>query len=81
MNDNNCPNIGICRLVTTTGFLGDEDRRRSFIETYCTDGEEKWSACKRYIVKNKLGFCPDFVLPDTDLTLDQIIDKFDEIID
>jgi len=35
-------------------------------------------SCKRLIAKNTLDFCPDFVLPATPLSVDEIIDKFDE---
>jgi hypothetical protein len=38
---------------------------------------KNWISCKRLTTKQELNFCPDFVLPDTDLTSDKIIDKFD----
>ena len=63
--------------MTTGGFTGDEFRLNQYLQYYCEDGAEKWSACKVLIVKNILHFCPDFVLPDTDLTPDKMIDKFD----
>jgi hypothetical protein len=47
------------------------------MNNYCTGPKSEWEKCKRYTTKAALGFCPDFVLPDTDLTLDQIIDKYD----
>ena len=74
-----CPNYEICRLVTIEGFSGDETRRQNYMKTYCVKGKENWSNCKRYIAKNALNFCPDFVLPDTTLTPDEIIDKFEEL--
>ena len=45
---------------------------------YCQRTQEHWSVCKRFIIKNELGTCPDFVLPDTTLSLPEIIAKFDE---
>jgi len=36
-----------------------------------------WLTCTRYITKSQLNFCPDFVLPDTDATPDEIIARFD----
>ncbi len=78
MNEMICPNYQICKLVTTKGFSGDEQRRQEYMDEYCIRGKEKWSACKRYITKKALNFCPDFVLPDTTLSPDEIIDKFDE---
>ncbi len=73
-----CPNIEVCRLVIVPDFTIDAEQRKSFIQTYCHSDTKKWESCKRLIVKNKLNFCPDFVLPDTELTPDEIIDKFDQ---
>ncbi len=72
-----CPNYNLCKLVTVEGFIRDEIQLKKYLTDYCKAGDEKWSNCKRLIVKNILHFCPDFVLPDSDLTPDQIIDKFD----
>ena len=74
-----CPNFEICKLVTIEGFSGDEKRRQKYMTTYCTTSEKNWAACKRYITKAELNFCPDFVLPDTMLSPDEIIDRFDEL--
>jgi len=77
-----CPNLDVCKLFITTGFTGDEGLRKNYIQDYCHSKTNKWDNCKRWIVKNKFNFCPDFVLPDTDLTPDEIIDKFDqEVLD
>lgn len=32
----------------------------------------------RYRAKEEIYFCPDFVMPDSKMTMDEIIDKFDE---
>ncbi len=73
-----CPNIDTCNLVNTPGFINDEKKLGNYIQSYCRTDVSKWNTCKRLIVKNELHFCPDFVLPDTTLTIDEIIDKFDE---
>lgn len=78
MSNHLCPNIKGCRLVIAAVVVPDDKRRNEYLTTYCKAGEEKWSLCKRFITKQKLNFCPDFVLPDTQLTPDEIIDKFDE---
>ncbi|MFU8844661.1 MAG: hypothetical protein ACNA7V_12740 [Bacteroidales bacterium] len=77
MKEGWCPNYGSCRLVQNLGFSGNESRRKVYLTTYCETDQTIWSACKRYIVKNQLHFCPDFVLPDTILSPEEIIDKFD----
>jgi len=73
-----CPNIDVCKLVIITGFTGDEEQQNNYIQDYCRSNNKKWDDCKRWIVKNKFNFCPDFVLPDSELTPDEIIDKFDQ---
>jgi hypothetical protein len=78
MLDTICPNINTCRMTSTTEVVPDEKIREEFMDTWCRDGGEKWKDCKRFITKAKLGFCPDFVVPDTDLSIDEIIDKFED---
>ncbi|MCB2221284.1 MAG: hypothetical protein KQI35_12875 [Bacteroidetes bacterium] len=79
MRDQICPNYDVCKLVTTEGFSGNEVRRQAYLTDFCHASESKWSNCSRYVTKKALNFCPDFVLPDTAMTLDEIIDKFDEL--
>lgn len=76
---NHCPNIISCNLVKSEGFLIDSSRRNFYIVNYCKSDVEKWKSCTRFISKKELGFCPDFVLPDSDLTSSEIIDKFDNV--
>jgi len=73
-----CPNINSCRMVSTAVVIPDEDKKNAYIESWCKHTDGKWEGCKRFITKAYLGFCPDFVLPDTDLSIDEIIDKFEE---
>jgi hypothetical protein len=77
MEEAYCPNYDTCRLVKLDDFLQDKNLRLLYLNNYCKAGNIKWSVCKRLITKNVLNFCPDFVLPDTPLTPDEIIDKFD----
>jgi len=78
MDNSNCPNYKVCKLVIEHGFTGNESQREKYINEYCQADKSKWESCKRLIVKNTINFCPDFVLPDTTLSIDEIIDKFDE---
>jgi hypothetical protein len=48
------------------------------MEDYCTAGRQHWGSCTRLVVKQALNFCPDFVLPDSQMTPDEVIEKFDE---
>jgi hypothetical protein len=72
-----CPNFGGCRLVKTDIVEPDSDKKEQYIESYCLN-EETWKTCKRYTARRALWICPDFVLPDSDLTEDEIIDLYEK---
>ena len=74
--DKLCPNYNTCRLVQTNEVVPDEEKKSQYISSYCLK-EETWSKCKRYLVRKALWMCPDFVLPDTDLTMEQIIKRYE----
>jgi hypothetical protein len=48
------------------------------MKTYCEAGEKKWNTCSRYRVKKELNLCPDFVLPDSDFSMDEVLDKMEK---
>lgn len=80
MKDYYCPNYKECRLVKASDFKFSGFSREAYLTNYCEDEASGWKKCKRFIAKNSLGFCPDFVLPDSTFTTDEIIDKFDNEI-
>lgn len=74
-----CPNYGDCKLVQTDLVIKDDEvLKAKYIADYCTSDKEVWEACKRYQTRMELHFCPNFVLPDTRLSIDEIMDKYDE---
>ncbi|HOZ30715.1 MAG TPA: hypothetical protein PLL66_07340 [Bacteroidales bacterium] len=73
MNKSSCPNIHGCQIINIKDFIAPEDKE-IYIKNYCSSEKEEWEKCKRYITKNELNFCPDFVMPDTEYTTDQILD-------
>lgn len=73
-----CPNTEVCKLVIQKDFIHDETRRLKYINKYCEGKLNKWNKCTRYIVKNEINFCPDFVMPDSVMTSDEVIDQFDK---
>jgi len=73
-----CPNMNTCAFVNKTGFTVSEKVRAKYLKDYCNASESRRNRCKRLIMKSTYHFCPDFVLPDTTLTPDEIITKFDE---
>ncbi len=78
MNKAYCPNYDNCTLVNESVLTPRELIKKNYIKDYCQGEKKEWEGCKRFIVKNAIKFCPPFVLPDTDLTLDEILDKFTE---
>jgi len=77
MKDYQCPSYSDCQLVKSDNIVSNTEQKEKYIKEFCTMDKKCWSQCKRYITKTKLNFCPDFVLPDTSLTPEEIIDKFD----
>jgi hypothetical protein len=73
-----CPNFGGCRLVKTEVVEPDDAKREAFIEAYCLT-EETFMKCKRYVTRKSLWICPDFILPDTDMTEDEIVDLYEKL--
>ena len=74
-----CPNINGCQVLNIRGFVECEDVKNFYINTYCSiDTKEGYFLCKRFQTKKALGFCPEFVLPDSEITLDEIMDKCEE---
>jgi hypothetical protein len=73
-----CPNINGCRLVKTDVVAPDPEVKAAYMIAYC-QREETWRRCKRYITKRSLWICPDFVLPDTEMTEDEIVDLYEEL--
>ena len=68
-------------MVSTNIVIPDEIKREENMELWCRKNKEVWSNCTRFNTKKSLGFCPDFVLPDTPLSIDEIVDKFEEEIE
>lgn len=73
-----CPNIEVCKLVVKEDFIDNESKRIEYLVTYCKSPDKRWNQCTRFIVNNTINFCPDFVLPDSEMTPNEVIDKFDE---
>lgn len=80
MKDYYCPNYSECRLVKSPDFPVSGSDRETYLNAFCQDVNKGWAKCKRFVTKSSLGFCPDFVLPDSNYTNDEIIDKFDNEI-
>jgi hypothetical protein len=71
-----CTNYGGCRLVQTDMVEADSDKKEQYINSYCAK-EETWKTCRRYTIRKALWICPDFVLPDSDISEDEVADRYE----
>ena len=78
MPGKDCPNYINCQLINKEGVLQDKNRQRQYIRGFCQGEDEPWGRCKRYLTKQELNFCPDFVLPDSPWSPDEVLDIFEE---
>ena len=79
MNDlEKCPNASGCPILHVDGFV--ENERKHFYNTnYCSmESASGYHSCKRFLSKQALDFCPDFVLPDSKMTIEEIINRYEE---
>ena len=77
MNTEKCPNYDNCQLLLIEGFVPDKNRLKQYVETFCMGSDKGWLDCKRFQTKKTWNLCPDFVLPDTALSVDEILDRFE----
>ncbi|MFH2096711.1 MAG: hypothetical protein ABIJ16_13460 [Bacteroidota bacterium] len=73
-----CPNFENCKLVKVDGFVSDSLKLEFYLLMYCKSSDFNWNNCKRYLTKKRWHLCPDFVMPDTMLSVEEIIDKYEE---
>lgn len=72
-----CPNIESCFLLQKNDAI-TENQQQHYLHLYCFTENKNYTLCKRYQTSIQYYFCPDFVLPDSPLKPDEIIDKYDE---
>jgi len=72
-----CPKVEKCPLFNGT-LLKRAGSEESYKNLFCKSGTEKWLICKRYQTSEKVGKCPDWVLPNSSLSLDEIVKKMKE---
>ncbi len=51
---------------------------QTYKHLYCENGEEGRSKCKRYQVALKAGSCPPDILPNSHLSVDDIIRRMEQ---
>jgi hypothetical protein len=74
-----CPNAVNCQVLHKEGFVKDEETKEYYRARFCSvDSKNGYFSCVRFITKQKLGFCPDFIFPNTEMTIDEIFNKLEE---
>jgi hypothetical protein len=58
-------------------LLNDEAQRMKYLQEFCHHPNALWNQCKRYLFHGQMHFCPDEILPDNPLTVDEILDHLD----
>ena len=72
---NICPNAQNCPLFL--GMLAGKEMFTEFYRsTYCEGGEEKHKKCKRFIIKSIYGKCPPDLLPNSSLSIEKIVKRY-----
>lgn len=68
-----CPNYEKCPIYL--GILKGKDlTSKAYIQFYCAS--EKHPTCKRFMVKEVTGICPPDILPNSVLSIDEIIQEY-----
>jgi hypothetical protein len=67
-----CANYVKCPIYN--GILKDLNfTSQAYRSMYCEAGATGWNKCKRYLVKQKTGTCPEKLLPNSLKSVDEII--------
>lgn len=74
---NICPNYGGCRYVKTLTVEPDHEKREVMIQSYCLD-QENFKTCRRYTIRKALWICPDFVFPDSTISEDEVVERYEK---
>ena len=71
MDSQTCPNTPKCPIFN--GVLQGTQYTETYKNLYCLAGEAGRLKCRRYQVSQKVGKCPQNVLPNSKKTADEII--------
>jgi hypothetical protein len=73
--NNQCPKICNCRLFNGKSPVC-EDSKIMYKSHYCLGRDNlRWKSCKRFQLVEKVGHCPDYVMPNSLLSFEQIIKR------
>ena len=69
--ENHCPKYQKCPLFNDN-LLVRQSSADAYKNLYCRAGMDRWAECKRYQTSEALGQCPDFVMPNSTATVEEI---------
>lgn len=69
-----CKNYEKCPIYSGV-LLGKDITAKGYKMQFCEAGEIGWSACKRYMVKERTGKCPPELLPNSFKDVERIIEE------
>ncbi len=75
--DNICKKFEKCPIYSGI-LVGKEFTSKSYKNQYCEAGNDGWESCKRYQVSEKNGEVPPDLLPNSKLSVDEIIEKMNK---
>lgn len=71
---NYCPKYQKCPLFNDQ-LLQRQSSADAYKNLFCRAGRDKWSECRLYQVSQELGKCPNFVMPNSNATIEEIKEK------
>ena len=73
MEKNICPKAKKCPIFQR--ILEGEKLMEAYRNIYCHSGKEGREKCKRFLVSSKVGMCPPDLLPNSTLSVEEIIEQ------
>jgi hypothetical protein len=68
-----CPKTPKCPIFN--GILQGTQYTETYKNLYCEAGETGRNKCMRFLVSQKVGKCPENVLPNSTKSIDEIIEE------
>jgi hypothetical protein len=63
--------------VKTQTLEPDDAKREAAIDAYCLN-EENFKTCRRYQIRKALWICPDFVHPHSNISEDEVAERYEK---
>ena len=74
---NVCPRTELCPLFRRNASNGGYSSVK-YRELYCEAGIKAYSNCKRYIIYHAIDSCPDYVMPNSSFSIEEIISRINK---